>query len=429
MGAKGTLLVLLIVSVVLGLLRSDLTGKLVGRQKLQLSFWNGWTGPDGRVALEMIREFNKENPDVQVSMQRMDWATYYNKLMVAESDMRGPEIFVIHASTLPRMRQAGFVADVSDLLRGPDAIPEADFDPYVLNQVRYGSEIAGIPLDIHPQGMYCNAEMLRRIGFVDAHGRPRPPANGQEFLKAAKEMQRNPDAHGDPEEWGFALTMWRNNFQSLIPQFGGRYLDANGRADLENPGNVAALSFLQSIETNHLAPPPENGLGWVGFRQKKVGMVWDGVYMLGDLKRLDDFQAVGAPIPQIGPKPGTMADSHVLCVQKGLDPARRDAAERFLRFFSAHSIEWAGAGQVPARKSVRSNPLFAAMPIQSAFAKQIPYMMYPPRTTVLFELTLEIDVAVEKVLRGRATPLQALQAADVNVQKAIDREAAERSVK
>jgi multiple sugar transport system substrate-binding protein len=416
------LALLFLLVVVLGLLRSDWTPAATGRKRVDLSFWNGWTGPDGRVALEMIRQFNEANPDIQVSMQRMDWATYYNKLMVAAVDGRGPEVFVIHASTLPRMQRAGFVANVTNLLRGADGIPADDFDPYVLDQTKYGNDYVGVPLDIHPQGLYCNRELLKKAGLNH------PPKNGEEFVRAMRAMQKDEDGDGHPDVWGFALTLWRNNFQSLMPQFGGRYIDENGHAVLDSPENVAAMEFMAKLEKEHLVPPPENGLGWVGFRQKKVGMVFDGVYMLGDLLRLDDLSYEGAPIPQIGPKPGTMADSHVLCIRKDLDPARRNAAERFIRFLSAHSIDWARAGQVPARRSARSTPEFAKMQVQSAFAKQIPYMLYPPRTTVLFELSLEIDLAVEKVMRGRATAAEALKVANANVQRFLDRDAQERKV-
>jgi multiple sugar transport system substrate-binding protein len=395
--------------VVLGLARSDFSP--TARKKIELSFWNGWTGPDGRAMLEVIRQFSRENPDVSVSMQRMDWATYYNKLMVGEVDGRGPEIFVIHASTLPRMVRAGFIDDLSDLFQ---SIPQNDFDPYVLKQLKFGSILAGLPLDIHPQGLYCNVDFLKEIGM------DQPPRNREEFLRAARAMKTS-------DRWGFALANWQENFQSLFPQFGGRYLDENGRADLANPGNVRALEFMTSLVKEKLVPPPENGLGWVGFRQKKVGMVWAGVFMLGDLLRLDDFHYVGAPMPVIGDHPGTMADSHVLCVQKGLRPERREAALRFIRYLSAHSIAWAAAGQVPARRSVRATPEFGKMQVQSAFATQIPTMMYPPRTTVLFETSLEIGLAVEKAMRGRATPAEALRVANENAQRFLDRDRAERT--
>ncbi len=401
----------------LGLVRAFDQGEIPIRgRKVVLSFWNGFTGPDGRVMLQMIRQFNEANPDVEISMQRMEWATYYNKLMVAAVDGRGPEIFVIHASTLPRMKRAGFIGPATDLF-GNGGLPKEDFDPYVLKQVEYGDTMIGVPLDIHPQGLYCNADMLKRIGLVDSKGEARAPVNKEEFVKVLSELRDSKDG-----QWGFSLTLWRNNFQSLLPQFGGRYLDENGKADLNNPGNIKALEFLSSLEKQKLVPPPENNMGWVGYRQKKVGMVFDGVYMLGDLLRLNDLKYIGAPVPTIGDHPGTMADSHVLCMRQNLSEVQREGAERFIRFLSKNSIQWAGAGQVPARKSVRALPEFKKMQVQYAFSQQIPYMMYPPRTPILFELSLEIDLAVEKAMRGRATAAEALKVANDNTQRFLDRD-------
>jgi len=423
-GIRVSIVLMIVVVIVLGIMRSDVSVAGIGKKQIQISFWNGFTGPDGPVMLELVREFNEKNPDVHVTMQRMAWATYYNKLMVASVDGRGPELFVIHASTLPRMSRAGFIGWATDLMQ-KSQIPPDDFDPYVLQQVKYGNEYIGVPLDIHPQGLYCNAEMLKAAGFADNEGNPRAPVNKDEFVYLVKRMQKL-DKTGHPEIWGFALTMWRNNFQSLMPQFGGRYLDEKGNADLDSPGNIAALEFLGSFFKLGLVPPPDNQLGWTGYRQKKVAMVWEGVYMLGDILRLQDLKYLGAPIPQIGPKPGTMADSHVLCIRKDLSPKTREAVERFIKFASANSVRWAAAGQVPARISVRESAAFKKLKLQVAFSKQIPNMMYPPRTPVLFELTQEIDLAVEKVMRGRTTPAEALKTANINAQRAIDRDRRER---
>ena len=85
------------------------------------------------------------------------------------------------------------------------------------------------------------------------------------------------------------------------------------------------------------------------------------------------------------------------------------------------------AGQVPARRSVRELPEFKKMQVQYAFSKQIPTAQYPPRTTALFEVSLELDLAVEKVVRGRATPMEALTVANQNAQRFIERDRRERS--
>lgn len=390
--------------------------------KLHLNFWNGWTGPDGVAMLDVIREFNRENPDIEVSMQRMDWDTYYNKLMVSAMSHRGPEVFVIHASSLPRMVRAGFVADVSDLYGSKFGINKSDFEPKVLAPVQYGSKTVGLPLDVHPQGLYCDVDLFKKAGLTNPDGTIRPPRTGEEFIRDIKATQEIA-ANGDHDVWGFCWTMWRFNFMSLAPQFNGRYFDQNGNPDLANPGNVAALSFMGDLMNRQkLIPTPESSTGWTGFRQKKVAMVLEGVYMVGDLKTLDDFHPAAASVPQIGPNPGTLADSHCLCLRADLTGKEREAAERFVAFLSQHSIAWAKAGQVPARISIRSSPEFEALPIQYAFSKEVPFVSFPPKTPLLFEMTQEIDLAVEKVLRGRATAKEALDVANQNFTQVVLRD-------
>lgn len=393
----------------LSVVRGDFSCGSLAATKTPITFWNGFTGPDGRVMLEMIRDFNRENPDVEVTMQRIPWALYYNKVMVSGLDGRGPDVFVIHASALTRMHRAGVLAAMDSLFE--DAIPADDFDPYVIDQTKFEGKRFCVPLDIHPQGMFLNRDMLSAAGLNA------PPKDRQEFLKAAKAMLSK-------ESFGFALTAWNNNFLSLIPQFDGHYLGRDGKADLDCPQNIEALEFLGSLKKDfNLIPPPDNQLGWVGYRQKKVGMVWDGIYMLGDLLRLEGMNYVGAPIPVIGKHAGTLADSHTLCFRPNMSLIQREASERFVKYLSGQSLRWAAAGQVPARRSVRETPEFKSMQVQASFAEQIPTMMYFPRIPVLFEMGVEINLAVEKVIRGRATAKGALKIADENTQKAMDRDA------
>ena len=405
-----------------GVIRWSMLGGGIGSKKTRLAFWNGFTGPDGVVMLKIIEDFNRQNPDVEVAMQRIPWATYYNKLTVAGSDGRGPEIFVVHTDALPRIRRAGFVADISDLYTGTDAIDIKDFDQVVVDQVRFDGRMEGVPLDIHPQGAFLNKQMLKDAGYVDSNGNARAPRDRVEMMDFIEKATREPGGALKDKQWAFAFTYWGANFRSLVPQFGGRYLDEEGNADLDSEPNLKALEFLAGIAKNKQAPPADNGLGWFGFRTKRVAMVWDGVFMLGDLTRLNDFEYLGAPIPQIGDRPGTLANSHVLCVNNSVSEIEREASGRFLKYLSDHSLEWASAGQVPARKSVRANSEFAKMPVQFAFSKQIPTMMYPPRTPVIFEFMLELDRAVERVVRGQIGPKEALADANKNAQTVIDRD-------
>lgn len=408
-----------------GLARYLLTGGGSMGRKIQITFWNGFTGPDGIVMLGIIDKFNSENPNIHVTMQRIPWATYYNKLTVAGSDGRAPSLFICHADALPRVRRAGFIDVANDVYEGPDGIDPHDFDPYVMNRVRFKEGLLGVPLDIHPQGMYCNADMLKAAGIVDKDGGPHAPQTKEEFLRALQAMTIEPGGARSDKQWGYSMTAWGANHRALMAQFDGRYLDDKGNAVVNCKENVEALEFLGQLAKENKVPPPSNGLGWFGFRQGKIGMVWDGVYMLGDLKRVDTFDYIGAPIPVIGHHLGTVANSHVMCIRKGLNLETRAAVVKFIRYVSNHDLDWADAGQVPARVSLRNTARFKSMQVQYAFSKQIPFMQYPPKTPTIFDFILQMDMAAEKVVRGQATAQQALDDANKACQDLIDRDRAE----
>lgn len=440
MSAKTSLVLLFCFVLLLGLLRWDRAGSLTGHETVQLTFWNGFTGPDGRVMLEMIRKFNHENPDVQVSMQRIAWGTYYNKLRVSALDGRGPNVFVLQAQLLPSMDRAGFIEDVTPIY---DQALRDDIDPSVIARVNFplnGRErLIGLPLDIWPRGLYYNADLLKSIGMVNADGSARPPETADEFLKAVTQLKKDFDNDGSIDQWGWGFGPWQDNFMSLVPQFRGRYLDDNGEPTLDHPGNIQALQYLVDLLQKYkVAPPPQGGVaGWTGFRQKRVAMVWEGPYMLGDLKRINDgiapdssqfFHYLGAPLPQVGPQKGTLADSHVLCLRKGLDEKTRNGAMRFIKFLSDHSLEWADAGQVPIRKSALASEGFKKLQVQYAFSKQLPYVMYPPRTPSLTQLQNCINLACESAIRGTMTAEQALKKANQDYKEYLERDRIEQQL-
>ena len=94
-----------------------------------------------------------------------------------------------------------------------------------------------------------------------------------------------------------------------------------------------------------------------------------------------------------------------------------------MRFLSDHSVDWAAGGQIPTRPSLRATPEFQAMAVQSAFARQIPFVQYQPRLPFIFEYQTEYGLAVEKILRGKASPEEALAVAEKRINEIIKREA------
>lgn len=394
-------------------------GPAAGEAPVVLRFWNGFTGPDGRTMLRLVQQFNRENPGVRVLMQRMDWGTYYNKLFVAGLGGRAPEVFVVHTDSLRRFVGAGLVRPVDDLV-GPGQIDAADIDPNVWAAVASDGRHYAVPLDIHLLGMYYNRRLFSAAGIA------RPPTNREEFLDALRRLRVDANDDGLPEQWGFVFTWMRTNCYTFIRQNGGDLFAPDGRSTtIASPENVAAIQFASDlIRRERLAPGPENFDSWIGFRQGRVGIAFEGIYMLPELQRQTDLDFGAAPLPALFDRPAAWANSHNLCLRKDLDGNKLAAAAAFVRFLSDNSLEWAAGGQVPVRRSLRESAAFRAEPrfeAQREFAKQIPHAAYMPAVPFVFEYMVEYELAIEQALRGSVEPAAALQAAKGRIDRVIAR--------
>jgi multiple sugar transport system substrate-binding protein len=394
-----------------------------GKPQITIRFWNGFTGPDGRTMLRMVKKFNEQNPDVNILMQRMDWATYYNKLFVAGMGHRAPEVFVIHTRALNRFSRARFLYPLDGLMNGPSGINVADIDANVWRAARFGGRHYGLPLDVHVMGMYYNRRLFREAGLVGTDGQPQLPSNRAEFVNAMRRIKAL-NAPGKQDNWGFVFTNLESNVYTVMRQFGGAFFTPDGsRCIMNNDQNVAALQFCADlIQKDHLCPSPENFDAWIGFRQGRIGMAFEGIYMLADLEKQTDLDFSGTPVPQMGTTRAVWADSHNLCLRGDLKGPQLEAAWRFAKFLSDHSLDWAEGGQVPVRKSLRNTPRFRSMKVQYQFSRQIPIVTYLPVLPFVFEFQTEYDTAVEAALRGSITPREALETATTNINKIIARQ-------
>ena len=388
----------------------------------EIRFWNGFTGPDGATMEKIVRQFERET-GIRVKMQIIPWATYYDKLVLSLAYGGAPDVFICHANRIAEFARYGVFRPLDDLIASDPRFDVSDFLPNIWKAGQYEGRQVGLPLDCHPQGLYYNLQLFREAGIVDVHGNPKPPQTWQEFLQTARRLTEDKDGDGRPDQWGFAFTWLRTNWITFISQHGGSILSADlKRATLAEPPAVEATQQMcDLIYRYRVAPKPEGFDSWMGFRQGRVAMAIEGIYMLSSVEEQKGLQFAGAPVPSFGPKRAVWGGSHMLCMPKDISPQRAALVWKFIRYLSDRSLDWAQGGQVPVRKSILQQPRFRQMRVQYAFAQQLPYVVFEPASHKSTEIMPFYDAAIEAALLGIKTPQDALDEARRRIQQVLDR--------
>ena len=172
--------------------------------KVKLAFWNGFTGGDGPFMKGMVEDFNKANPNAQVSMNTLQWGDFYSKVPNAVASGAGPDVAVMHIDQLATNAARRVIVPLDEVASGLQ-LSEDDFAPVVWNAGVYQDKRYGIPLDIHPLGFYANTAQLSKAGHrraAEGQGRVRGRRQGaagegrrQDAVLGHGDVARAPDVH------------------------------------------------------------------------------------------------------------------------------------------------------------------------------------------------------------------------------------------
>jgi multiple sugar transport system substrate-binding protein len=195
---------------------------------------------------------------------------------------------------------------------------------------------------------------------------------------------------------------------ALFRQYGGSLTNPEGtQATYNTEEAVRALEKVKELRDKYTPDISGTGDPEVNvFKQGNVGMVFHGPWWISDLQQLD---FVGfAPLPTLGDQPATWGGSHQLALTTE-DPTTQAAAAVWIKWLSDNSAEWAAAGQVPARQSVRNDPNLASVAAPIAAVAESANMVLLPAQAPGLEGALDdqVNPLINAYLAGDVTDLQA----------------------
>jgi multiple sugar transport system substrate-binding protein len=284
-------------------------------------------------------------------------------------------------------------------------LTEADFASLAWNGGIYQDKRYGIPLDVHPAGLYYNQTVMEKAGLDPE----KPPTTGDELMTMLETCKSKgiegmwisaPDASGGP------------NGQTLLYQFGGSMVNDDGATNgWDGEAGVKAISWLKALVDNGFSPKNvARDAHSAAFQSDKNAFMLNGPWMTTPLNEVKKLKWKATAVPNIGGELLTWAGSHQFVLPRQIKPDnnKQQASRVFVNWMSEQSLNWADAGMVPARNSVRELPEFQDKGAVLEFAKELDFVKFVPPVPGVADQNPEFEIAVSNAMLGKQDVAAAL---------------------
>ena len=295
------------------LLASCLLYPLISFASVEIKFWQFWS-PEWIQPL--IDKFEKENPDIRVSLERLTWADGQDKIITAFAANQAPDVLEIGSTWVAGFSQGGGLKTIEpkELLK-----KLANWE-----SVYYDGKYYGVPWTLSTGAMFYNKDLIKKANFSA------PPQNWEELYEQSKAIQNlGKNIYGFGIKTG-AYTTWQK-FLPFAWSNGARLINADWKTT-----GVASEPFYEAVvyynKLKEYSLFDENLVIRKSFQEGKVG------FMLDDSGQIKKFQKESpelnfgvAPLPAAPTgKSINFAGAQILAI--GKNTKNQAAAEKLIRF-------------------------------------------------------------------------------------------------
>ena len=402
--------------------------------KLRFSDWHLTEDVWNKSLTEAMDIFHKQHPNIKVVLEPVSYKDKETKYTVESAAGRGPDVFHVHAFSLPMFFSKGFAKDLTPFIAKEGAGFQDVWYPLPIDLMQHNGRMHAMPGDYMTMVLFYNSQM-----FTDAGLDPkRPPKTWDEFLAYAQKLTRDTDGDGKVDQWGFGTVGAKSpgfsmRFGPFIWSFGADYLTADmKKSALDTPEAKEAFTFFVELYTKYKAVPP--GLTAMNpqevrtqLAQKKVAMILGSGWtppivnkINPDLKAFEVLQCAPAPMKR-------KAATAIWLSSWVMSPNTKHPNEAWelLKFITSKEMElkWFKDNRVTsARKDVSGvaseilNDKFA-----SVMASQAPYGKVEPQIKQWPEIMDTFTTSLQEAIVGMKSPEKALAEAHARINTILSR--------
>jgi arabinogalactan oligomer/maltooligosaccharide transport system substrate-binding protein len=369
--------------------------------------WHAYRGDEKAAFEKVVGMYNARQKDVAVKTLAVPYDAYADKITASVPRGKGPDVFIFAQDRLGGWVEAGQTIEPIDFF--VDDKVTSQLVPGMMAAMTYRDTVYGLPLN------YKSIAMIYNTALVKA-----PPKTTGELIKVAKGLTNAPSGR-------FGLAYEYSNFffhAALMNAFGGQVFAPGPKPVIDSPQNVQSVkTMLKWYKQDGILPAdPSSTLIASLFNDGKAAIVFSGPWFLGEVQ--DKVKYAIAPLPTMDEAGGKPMRPWLTVegVYVSAGSQHKEAAYAFAEYLvslEAAKVLALEGGQLPTNKAVYADPQVAKNPTLQGFRKQLDTAVPMPNYAEMTLMWSPVTTAMNKIVKGSATPEVALKEAQAAVTDSI----------
>lgn len=279
--------------------------------------WSAWgTNDNLKWNQQTTKDFNKENPDIELVYRHGTDPGYHDKLLTQVVGGVEPDVFALGEQYLPIFVEKGALTCLEPYIK--KSLIDDVFPQSLLEFCRIKRKLWTLPSTFNPLVIHHNDTLFGQAGLT----RPDIDWNWSEFLSYSKKLTRDINGDGTPEQWGFSFGTWFGPIFPWIWANGGQIFDEDYTQCLvDSPAAIEGLQFLADLIYKHKVSGTAAQEGKLGgadtmFTTGKLGMNLSGRWVVPPYSKVKTLKWGVASIPAGRKGRSTFLPSATMVVSK-----------------------------------------------------------------------------------------------------------------
>lgn len=391
-----------------------------GDEKVTITVWDYYG--EATPIKPIIEGFQKENPNITINYESLDWSTTLEKLNVVMTGGTPPDVVTIDMTWLPKYAALGAFADLNKLSGGKlNGVDWKDaYTAGALESITYQDQTVAALYDFDVYALYYRADLFEQKGLS-------VPTTWAELKEVSKKL-----AEGDKYKYQWLAETFHGS--QWIFENGGSLLSADNKSVAFNsPEAVDAIQFYADLLTDQSAIywGVDQGERIQGIKDGRIAMFSDGPYNMGIMKSAAPEMAGQwrVALHPAGTQSGSYLGGTGLVIPA--QSKQQEAAWKFIEY--AMRVEnqigvYKYAGAAPALTAAlqspevnSADPYFGGQKVFDVFLEAMKTAKHFPYVRQWGDIDVIFNTAMEKIGLGQATVKEALDEAATAATEALNK--------